>query len=99
MVATDAPAYLRTLAAMKFADLPSEATFLDVDGIAVVRLPDRSLVAFETGKGLDIESRGYPNASKAGWEGDLLSRDEFSLWLVTGYNRFDVRKWRKDLPQ
>lgn len=76
---------------MKFVNLPSESQFLDVDGIAVVRLPDGSCLAFETGPGADPAGRPYPNERKAGMDGDALSRDEFAEWLTKGFNRFDIR--------
>jgi hypothetical protein len=76
---------------MKFADVPEDSDFLDVDGIAVVRLPDQSLIAFEVGQGNEVESRHYPSAQKAGMEGDPLTQDEFAGWLKTGHNQFDVR--------
>ena len=71
---------------MKLSEVPGTARFLDVDGIPVVVLPDASCVAFAVGA---PESRPYPNATKAGTDGDLLSRDEFESWLRTGRNRFD----------
>jgi hypothetical protein len=72
---------------VKFEDLPAGALFFDVDGIAVVDLPDQRVsLAFETGKGQGVEGRDYP------WVGpdrhDELSRDEFATWLETGKNRF-----------
>jgi len=76
---------------MNLVNLPPESEFLDVDGIAVVRLPDGSCLAFETGPGADPAARPYPNERKAGMEGDSLSRAEFAAWLATGFNRFDVR--------
>lgn len=82
---------------MKLADVPAESDFLDVDGIPVVRLPDGSCVAFEPLR--ETEASPFPNASKAGLEGDMLSRGEFVKWLATGYNRFDLSEWRADLPQ
>ena len=81
---------------MKLADIPSESEFLDVDGIAVVRLPDGSCVAFETGPGADPVGRAYPNEQKAGMDGDSLSLNEFATWLATGRNRFDVSAWREN---
>ena len=75
---------------MKLSDVPASARFLDVDGIPVVVLPDASCLAFS--KGSD-ESRPYPNSSQPGSDmGDRLSREEFSAWLRTGFNRFDVRQ-------
>lgn len=74
---------------MKPTEIPQGSTFLDVDGIPVVRLPNASLVAFS--KGADAESRAYPDTAKVG-EGDALDREEFLAWLSTGTNRFDVRK-------
>lgn len=70
---------------MKLSDVPAGASFLDVDSIPVVKLPSGECVAFES---VD-ESRPYPNARKAGLEGDSLSADEFRAWLLTGRNRFD----------
>jgi hypothetical protein len=75
---------------MKFKDLPAGTKFLDVDGIAVADLPSGELVAFSDGKGLDVESRAYPNGGKADREGSPLTRDEFAEWLKTGKNRFFV---------
>lgn len=72
---------------MKLADVPEGSRFLDVDSIPVVMLPDRTCVAFE--KRGSAESRPYPNAAKAGVEGDDLPREEFTAWLETGSNRFD----------
>jgi len=69
---------------MKLHEVPAGATFLDVDSIAVVRLPGGECIAFADGKGLAIESRPYPNKAKAGEEGDVLSRAAFERWLVTG---------------
>jgi hypothetical protein len=74
---------------MKLADVPDGARFLDVDSIPVVMLPDGSCVAFE--KAGSAESRPYTNVSKAGVEGDDLSREEFAAWLESGFNRFDRR--------
>ena len=74
---------------MKFSDVPEASRFLDVDSIPVVMLPSGRCIAFEE-LGPD-ESREYPNESKAGLEGDSLSRDEFAAWLETGFNRFDCR--------
>ena len=71
---------------MKLSEVPASARFLDVDGIPVVVLPDASCLAFSKGT---FESRPYPNATKAGTDGDRLSRDEFESWLKTGRNRFD----------
>ena len=76
---------------MKLVDLPPESEFLDVDGIAVVRLADGSCVAFQTGPGADPAGRPYPNEHKAGIDGDPLPRNEFAEWLTKGFNRFDVR--------
>jgi hypothetical protein len=70
---------------MKLADVPADATFLDVDGLAVTQLPSGECLAFKSIN----ESRPYPNARKAGLEGDALTPDEFRSWLVTGRNRFD----------
>ena len=67
------------------------ADFLDVDGIAVARLPSGRCFAFETSAGAEPNSRPYPNERKAGMEGDELTRDEFRDWVFTGVNRFDVR--------
>lgn len=74
---------------MKFNQLPPGSQCLDVDGIPVVRLPDKSLLSFEAGKGVDGGSLPYPNTMKAELEGDHLSMAEFSDWLVSGKNRFD----------
>ena len=75
---------------MKLTDVPTGADFLDVDGIPVARLPDGTCIAFE--KSADAESRPYPNASKAGHDGDALTRAEFQDWLFSGGNRFDVAR-------
>ena len=74
---------------MKLADVPEGAQFLDVDGIPVARLPDGCCLGFE--KRTDSESHPFPNESKAGEEGDALTREEFASWLETGFNKFDVR--------
>jgi hypothetical protein len=71
---------------MLFDDIPESAVFLDVDGIPVARV-EGGLVAFDLRDG---SSYPYPDASKAGMEGDVLSRTEFSEWLRTGRNKFDV---------
>lgn len=76
---------------MKFTDVPAEATFLDVDGIPVARLPDGNCIAFEK-RAPGADSRPYPNDRKAGIEGDSLSRAEFDDWLTSGVNRFDVAR-------
>jgi hypothetical protein len=76
---------------MRFKDLPANARFFDLDGIAVADLPDkRAAVAFVTGKGQDVESREYPWVGQVRHAGDELSRDEFARWLDTGKNRFFV---------
>ncbi|MCK9687340.1 hypothetical protein [Scleromatobacter humisilvae] len=75
---------------MRFADIPEGSDFLDVDGIAVVRLPAGQCIAFATGDGAEPESRPYPNELKAWHDGDRLGRDEFAGWLKTGRNMFDV---------
>ena len=72
---------------MKFSDVPASARFLGVDGIPVVVLPDASCLAFEE---LTGASRPYPNATKAGMEGDQLSRESFAEWIRTGVSRFAV---------
>ena len=74
---------------MKLSQVPASARFLDVDGIPVVVLPDASCIAFEE---LTFESRPYPNATKAGTDGDLLSRESFAEWIRTGVSRFAVRR-------
>ena len=75
---------------MKLIDVPHDATFLDLDGIPVVKVvkvvPEQ-YVAFTAGKP-DVEPRPYPNALKAGLEGDRLPRDKFVDWLVTGRDQF-----------
>ena len=74
---------------MKLSEVPEGSRFLDVDSIPVVMLPGGRCIAFKT-CGSD-ESRPYPNESKAGMEGDNLTREEFAAWLETGFNRFDRR--------
>lgn len=73
---------------MKLHEVPADAKFLDVDSIPVVMLPGGECIAFHA-RGLDGESRPYPNKGKAGEEGDVISRDEFKNWLATGRNHFD----------
>ena len=72
---------------MKLSQVPKGSRFLDVDSIPVVMLPDRTCVAFETRGAPD--SRPYGNESKAGRDGDDLSREEFAAWLESGVNRLD----------
>ena len=72
---------------MKLSQVPDGSRILDVDSTPVVMLPDRTCVAFE--KGGSAESRPYPNASKAGVEGDDLPREEFAAKLESGVNRLD----------
>jgi hypothetical protein len=81
---------------VRFAELPPESDFLDVDGIPVARLPDGSCIAFE--KRGSEESRPFVDGSKAGHDGDALTREEFASWLKTGFNRFDVRAENDDPP-
>jgi hypothetical protein len=69
--------------------VPEGAKFLDVDSIPVVMLPGGRCVAFA--KLGPPESRPYTNQSKAGSDGDPLTREEFADWLVIGFNRFDAR--------
>lgn len=76
---------------MTIHDLPDGADFLDVDGIAIVRLPSGRCLAFETGASAEPNSRPYPNEQKAGMEGDELTRDEFREWVSTAVSRFDTR--------
>jgi hypothetical protein len=73
---------------MKLSDVPASASFFDVDGVPVVKIGAGQFIAFQTGKP-EGQSRDYPNAQKAGTEGDALTRDEFRSWLITGRNKFD----------
>lgn len=73
---------------MKFTEVPEGSKFLDVDGIAVVTLPDGECIAFAPGV---EESRPYPNPHKAGMEGDAVTREAFAAWLSTGVSPFAVR--------
>ena len=79
---------------MKLADVPEGAQFLDVDGIPVARLRGGLCIAFE--KHGSEESRPFVDGSKAGHDGDALTRDEFTSWLKTGFNRFDVHAENDD---
>ncbi|MEQ1683465.1 MAG: hypothetical protein ABL916_07425 [Burkholderiaceae bacterium] len=74
---------------MKLSDVPASARFLDVDGIPVVVLADASCIAFSFKSGAP---RPYPNPSKAGRDGDELSREVFSEWVRTEVSPFDVRR-------
>ena len=69
---------------MKLDEVPAGSQYLDVDSIAVVRLPGGECIAFADGQGCDIDSRPYPNKRKADLEGDLISREKFERWLTTG---------------
>jgi hypothetical protein len=68
---------------MKLHEVPVGAKYLDVDSIPVVVLPGGEHIAFHA-RGIDSESRPYPNKSKAGEEGDVISREKFERWLTTG---------------
>ena len=74
---------------MNFSELPDGRRLLDVAGIPVAVLPEASCIAFSFKDGA---SRLYPNATKAGTDGDLLSRESFAEWIRTGVSRFAVRR-------
>lgn len=76
---------------MKLCDTPDGSKFLDVDGIAVVELPNGECIAFVHGKGIDVESRHYPNVVKAGEDGGRITREQFTEWLKSGDSPFDLR--------
>ena len=70
--------------------VPMDADFLDVDGVAVARLPSGKSIAFPSGKGADVPSYPYPNGGKVLRDGCELTREEFIDWLKTGKNKYDV---------
>lgn len=70
---------------MRLCEIPADAVYLDVDLIPVVKLPSGDFIAFDfTGA-----SRLHPNSRRVELEGDALSADNFSAWVVTGKHRFD----------
>ena len=73
------------MSSVKLANIPAGATYLDVDSIPVVKLPDGDCIAFDFAGA----SRPYPNHRKADLEGDKMSGADFREWVTSGRNRFD----------